>query len=94
MEKILDFLKRNTIWIGLGIISYLLISPSNPEIKTLLLILLIESAAIGLSALAAFCFTKINFINEHPGQLGWIFMGVHVCVGFIVLGVYIAQFTV
>ncbi len=81
------------MWILLGIVAILFLNPASPEIKTILIIALVESLAIGLSALAVFAYTKIDFIKEQTNQLGYIFLGVHICVGFVVMGVYIAQFS-
>ncbi len=94
MQNIIDMIKRNSLWLLLGLVAMLLINPENPEIKTLLLILLVEASAIGLSALAVYTYTKVDFVKEGTNQLGMIFLGVHICVGFVVMGVYIAQFTI
>ncbi|HRP01599.1 MAG TPA: hypothetical protein PLE30_03015 [Candidatus Kapabacteria bacterium] len=93
MKEVGNFLLRNAIWILLGLIAIFFLNPANPEIKTILLITLIEALAIGLSAMAVFAYTKIDFIKEQANQLGYIFLGVHICVGFVVMGVYIAQFS-
>ena len=81
------------MWILLGIVAIFFLNPESPEIKTILIIALVEALAIGLSALAVFAYTKIDFIKEQTNQLGYIFLGVHICVGFVVMGVYIAQFS-
>lgn len=93
MNNIYNFIIRNMIWILLAIVAILFLEPSSPEIKTILIIALVEALAIGLSALAVFAYTKIDFIKEQTNQLGYIFLGVHICVGFVVMGVYIAQFS-
>jgi hypothetical protein len=76
-----DFLKRNLTWviliitafIGLGFLDWNLF-------KTLITSLLMSGiavlAAIGFSGIAQFCYTKVNFADEHPLSLGQIFMGV------------------
>ena len=95
MTNIINFVKRNAIWFGVGLSSLLLFSPGMPEIKTLLLILVIESLAIALSGIALYAYTKIDFTRESANtNLGFIFLGVHLSVGLIVLGVYLAQYGV
>lgn len=90
---ILNFIGRNVVWIMICILSMFLFKPGLAEIKTLLLILSIESFAIALSGMAVYAFTKIDFLKQEAGNtLGLIFLGVHICVGLSVLGVYIAQF--
>jgi len=93
MNNIYNFIIRNMMWILLGVVAIFFLNPASPEIKTILIIALVEALAIGLSALAVFAYTKIDFIKEQTNQLGYIFLGVHICVGFVVMGVYIAQFS-
>lgn len=92
IEKIKDFLLRNIIWMLLAVISISILAPARAEIRTFLLITSIECIALALSAIAVKVFTEIDFIRRADGTLGQIFMGVHICVGLAVLGVYIAQF--
>jgi hypothetical protein len=93
MKNILDFIKRNVLWLLAGGLAFALINPSIAEIKTLFLIVVIESLALALSGLAVYVYTKIDFTKESAGNnLGLIFLGVNICVGLTVLGVYIAQF--
>jgi lauroyl/myristoyl acyltransferase len=94
MNKLFDFIKRNTIWLGLAALALYLISPGSPELTTILFVITIEAIAIGLSGIAAYTYTQIDFIKENlNNNLGMIFLGVHVCVGLVILGVYIAQFS-
>lgn len=93
MKPILNFIQRHSTWLILGLAALLLLSPCIAEIKTFLLIVTVESLALGLSSISIFVFTKIDFTKELSGSnLGLIFLGVHLCVGLVVLGVYIAQF--
>lgn len=94
MKKIIGFIVRNISWIMLGAVSLWFFKAGAAEIKTLLLIVCVESLAIALSGLAAYLYTKIDF-TEHSlnSNLGSIFLGVHVCTGLVVLGVYIAQYS-
>ncbi len=85
-------IKRNMIWILLGIFSALLLKPALAEINTILLIVLVESVALAFSGIALFVYSKIDFTkNAESMNIGLIFLGVHVCIGLIVIGVYIAQ---
>lgn len=94
MKKIKNFILRNSIWLGILLFALYLLSPGSPEVNTILLVVTIEALAIGLSGIAAYVFTRIDFIKEDlSNNLGMIFLGVHVCVGLVILGVYIAQFS-
>ena len=93
MNSIINFIQRHSTWIMLGLSALLLLSPCLAEIKTFLLIVTVESIALGLSGISMFVYTKVDFTKELTGSnLGLIFLGVHLCVGLVVLGVYIAQF--
>jgi hypothetical protein len=93
MKEIYDFIKRNIVWLMLGLIAILLFKPELAEIKTILLVAAIESLALGLSGVAAYVYTKIDFTQTHTNSnLGFIFLGVHICIGLTILGVYLAQF--
>lgn len=94
MQNIIDFVKRHAVWFLIGLISTWLISPAISEFRTILLILTVESLAIALSGVSAFVYTKIDFTTEATSNPGLIFLGVHICVGLVVLGVYIVQFSV
>lgn len=92
MSDILNFLKRNAAWVAIAIFSLLILKPAIAELNTILLILLFESIAIFLSGVAVFAFTEIDFIKTESKQaLARIFAAVHLSVGLIVVGVYIAQ---
>ncbi len=93
MKNVIEFVKRNIVWLIGGILALALLNPSLAEIKTLLLIVITECLAIALSGLAQFVYTKIDFIKENAlNSLGMIFIGVHLLCGLTILGVYIAQF--
>lgn len=87
-------LQRYAMLVGVLLLAYWVLSPGIEELHTILIIILIEVVAIGLSALAAFGFTRIDFTSDYiSNNLGYIFLGVHICVGFTVLGVYLVQFS-
>jgi hypothetical protein len=93
MKNIIDFVKRNILWLIGGFLALIILEPELAEIKTLLLIIISECLAIALSGLAQFVYTKIDFIRENAvSSLGMIFIGVHILCGLTILGVYIAQF--
>ncbi|MFP4527296.1 MAG: hypothetical protein ACLFQX_01995 [Candidatus Kapaibacterium sp.] len=92
LDKIIDFISRNFLWIALGIGAILLLRPGMAELNTMLIVAATESLALALSGLAAYVYTRIDFRqNLFNSNLGYIFLGVHICVGLVVLGVYIAQ---
>jgi len=89
-----EIMKRNGIWILILLISLIIFNPNIGEYKTLLLIVCIESVALFLSSVAAYCYTTLDFTKvESNNNLGLIFLGVHICTGLSVLGVYFAQFS-
>ncbi len=91
MKKI-DMLLRNSIWIILGAIAMMALKPDIAEINTILLVVLVESLALALSGIALFVYSRIDFTREMTGSsIGLIFLGVHICIGLVVIGVYIAQ---
>lgn len=93
MKDIWNFISRNALWLGIGLLALLLLGPGLAEFKTLLFIGSVESLALALSGVAAYVYTKIDFTSTLiNSNLGFIFLGVHICVGLVVLGVYIAQF--
>lgn len=108
LSKIIDFIARNATWFIIGAISLYLLKPSKPELQTFFFIAALEAMALFFSNVALFVFTKIPFtklilegkdkeFNEEERKslavvLGYVFVGVHVLIGLVVLGVYIAQF--
>jgi len=92
MKKLIDFISRHIIWIAIALASIILLKPAIPEFNTLLMILLIESLSLALSGISLWVYSKIDFtLSANNSNIGFIFLGVHICVGLIVVGVYIAQ---
>lgn len=103
-----DWIKRNMLWIAIGIIAALLVNPQSQELRTLQLVVLFEAVAIGLSAIALYCYTNIKFtrslftgdddkfnsVEQHGNYIviAAVFVGVHLLLGLIVLGIYLPQF--
>jgi hypothetical protein len=108
MSVALNHIIRNIIWIVLGILALIWIEPSYLEIRTILYVIFYEALALGLSGIGLYVYTKIRFTavmlkgndmyiskDERIGTyrvIGDIVKSVHLLVGLIVLGVYIAQF--
>jgi len=94
IEKVFDSIKRNAVWILLIVIALMLIRIDTTEIRTFILIVITECIAMALSGVAQYVYTRIDFTKESANNnLGYIFLGVHICVGLIILGVYIVQFS-
>jgi hypothetical protein len=109
IKTAIDFVSRHAVWFITGLLAAIFMRPGLAEIHTILFIALFEAAAIALSGLALYAYTKINFTKvllkgdddkftdlERQGMydvIGKVFMSVHMLVGLIVLGVYIAQFS-
>ena len=107
MKTIIDFVIRHSIWIILGIIALLLLSNAFSLFQVIFNILLVavasECVALGLSSVALFVYTKINFtaldydkdgkynsVETHAFArvIAAIFIGVHLLVAIIVLAMY------
>ncbi len=87
------FISRHISWILPTFIALVLLKPSGAEFKTISLVILFECIAIALSGLAVFAYTRLNFVHKEAYVcIAHIFLGVHITVGLIVVGVYIAQF--
>ena len=95
MKNKKNIILRNTALFALGAVSLSILQPGIAKIKTLLLIAGIESMALALSGIGAYVYTQIDFTRHSlNSNLGYIFLGVHICTGLVVLGVYIAQFSI
>ena len=108
IKNMVDFVTRHAVWFVIGILALFFMKPGIAEIQTFLFIAFFEAVAIALSSLALYAYTQINFTKallkgeddkfsdcERQGMyyvIGKVFLSVHVLVGLIVLGVYIAQF--
>ena len=90
MKELWDFIKRHAVWVGLLLLSAYLMAFQMQLINTLIAIIAIESLAIGLSGLANYAYTKLDFHEVYQNQLGQIFLAVHILVGMVTLGIYFA----
>lgn len=91
MDKTSFAIRYSAIVLLAALATYLL-GPGLAEANTLLLIITIETLAIALSGLAVFVFTQIDLTRYVVNSnIGFVFLGVHVCTGLSVLGVYITQ---
>ena len=92
LSKAFDFAKRNGVWLLLAAAALILLSPTSAMISTLLMLVLVEATALALSGIAAYSYTKVDFSRQQMwNTLGSIFLGVHICLGLVVMGVYFAQ---
>lgn len=87
-----DLVKRHAIWLILLISAFIVFKPQSEEIITVLFVVTVELIAIAMSGIASFIYTRIDFPSHSPIVLGFIFLGVHICAGLTILGVYLAQF--
>ncbi len=87
-----DIIRRQGIWILLFATMLILLGPQKEELATITVIIVVELLAIALSGLSAYIYTRIDFPAYSPSVLGHIFLGVHLCVGLTILGVYFVQF--
>ncbi len=84
---------RHAAWIIPAILAFMILSPGMPELRTLLIITIVECMSLALSGLSAFVYTNLDFTKMYfANALGFIFLGVHICIGLTILGVYLAQF--
>lgn len=97
IKEVLNWIYRNIIWIILIGVGLFYIQPTFSLLHKLALIVLMEGIAIGLSGVALFCYTKINWTKkilyggdnelskmEQLGAsivVGAVFVGVHLLVG-------------
>ena len=96
MNDIWDYIRRNLVWIALIIVGLIFIQPTFELLHKLALIAVLEGLALGLSGIALFVYTKVNYarklIDNDEFQSGAeklayaiitasIFMGVHILVG-------------
>jgi hypothetical protein len=98
LNKVIEFTKRNSILIIIGMIVIFFFNPAIGELKVVGLIILFELLAIGLSGLALYLYTEIKFTKEikndnkeYIATLGQIFLGVHIALGLSLLGTYFTQ---
>lgn len=103
-----DFLLRNLTWIGIGLIGLILLCPAVEQLDTILTCVVLEMLALGLSGLALYVYTKIQFTKDltygEDGKLtayeqralsqviSAIFVGVHLLVGLVYFGTYFVKF--
>ena len=93
--KIGSFILRNSVLIIIFTVSLLAFGATSAEINTMLLIIAFETLAIGLSSLAAWAFTHINFTKDYKKDkiLGYITLSVHILVGLVVFSLYLSMFS-
>ena len=107
-NEFVKWMERNMTWMLIALVLIYFIRPLVEESRTIMYVIFFESLAIGLSNLAVYLTSKIPFVaaiiygtdgklnstEQHSfiKTIGLIFLGVHILVGFIVMGMYLAQF--
>lgn len=96
-KLIWDFILRNLTWIAIIVVGLVLLQPTFELLNKLMVILVLEGMAMGLSGIALYVFTRVKFTQyvamgndelmteeERYALLkyaGYVFLGVHVLVG-------------
>jgi hypothetical protein len=92
-----NWILRNGLWVAIGLIVMAGMSFNKMVLDTMLIAVSFECIAIGLSGFAQFCYTKLDFLGIKKSNdrmiLGHIFLGVHILMTGILIGVYITQFS-
>ena len=87
-----NILLRLSVIVLIAAIGFSVLNPGIAEINTIFFIIVTETLALAMSGLALFAYSKVDFTEKSDNSnIGYIFLGVHVCVGLVVVGVYIAQ---
>lgn len=94
-NKMAHWLIRHFLWIVCLIAGSWLLIFKFDFIDLLLMCVAMESLAVGLSGVALFAYTQFKFIDEDlkvsaPIITG-VFIGVHLLLGLISIGYYLAQ---
>lgn len=88
-----DFIKRHGLLIVFGGCFLYYLAPKWEEVRTILLLGVLECFAIFMSGFAQWAYTKIKFTKiEQTNTLGFIFLGVHILIGLCIFGVYFVMF--
>ena len=93
LENIIKF----SLLISFLALFLILIKPEKSEINTIYLVFIFEIISIILSKIAIYFLADKNeniFVNKKDNITNSaIILGVHICTGLVILGVYIAQFS-
>ncbi len=108
IKDISTWVVQNLTWIVIATIALIFLQPLIEEQRTIVYVLFFESLAIGLSLLNVWLISKFAFIQaivygtdsklssteQHSfvKMIGNVWIAVHLLVGIVVLGIYIAQF--
>lgn len=87
-----NFVARNVFWIALIAVGLFVIGTTTKALNVVFMIILVEGLALGLSELAQYVYTKVNFKEGNQSPLGFIFLGVHILAGLVTFGIYFIQF--
>ncbi|MGE5479665.1 MAG: hypothetical protein ACM3U1_04460 [Chloroflexota bacterium] len=88
----LNWIKRNGAWLALALIAAALCRPEATELRIALLAALFEALAIAVSGVALYAYTKIDFLRADWREVtAHVFLGVHICLGLVAMGIFFAQ---
>ncbi len=82
---------RNSVWFAPFALGLFYMSRSAIK-ETVIAVVVFEALAIGVTSIASFILSRSETMRYQMwNALGNIFLGVHVCIGLVVLGVYFTQ---
>lgn len=91
LTKGANLLLRNSVWFIPFVLGLFFMSRSAIT-ETVIAVVVFEAMAIGITSIAAFILSRSETMRYQMwNALGNIFLGVHVCIGLVVLGVYFTQ---
>ncbi|GEM_PF-1712477 len=91
LAKAASWILRNLIWFVPFALGLFFMSQSAIK-ETVVAVIVFEALAIGITSIAAFILSRSETMRYQMwNALGNIFLGVHVCIGLVVLGVYFTQ---
>lgn len=95
VQSIADFIGRYGLLVAVVLIIVASLGDTYvATITTIKQIALVECLAIAMSSFAALVFTQIKFTSKGDTHaLSRIFLGVHICIGLSVLGIYFLQWS-
>ena len=82
---------KATIILALLFVAIILLNPGTPELNTMLIVICAECIALLLTLLSLYILKDGKIEKYNQKSVGLSFLGVHICVGLTILGVYLAQ---
>ncbi|MCX8054352.1 MAG: hypothetical protein N3A67_01625 [Ignavibacteria bacterium] len=91
LTKGANWVLSNSVWFIPFALGLFFMSRSAIK-ETVIAVVVFEALAIGITSIAAFILSRSETMRYQMwNALGNIFLGVHVCIGLVVLGVYFTQ---